>query len=166
MGQNTKFLMGFNSRFWEDAALGPTVTEDGPVNLTWETTEANRIGKIGMVAFSGANNAKTLSKSSVRAVKNKILGRLQPVYQYIKTRLRRHEFVNWPKDPWTNASYCFPKPGDVTYWGPIYKAGFQNRFFFAGEHTSWAFMGYMEGALSSGYRVAARIALRDAIGIS
>jgi monoamine oxidase len=50
-------------------------------------------------------------------------------------------------------------------WGPIFKAGFANRLQFAGEHTCYAFMGYMEGALTSGYRVASRIAIRDTVGL-
>lgn len=33
---------------------------------------------------------------------------------------------------------------------------------FAGEHTSYAFIGYMEGALSSGYRLR-NLAIRDHI---
>jgi len=53
----------------------------------------------------------------------------------------------------------------VTKWGPIYKAGFVNRLHFTGEHTCYAYMGDMKDALSSGYRVAARIAVRDEIGL-
>jgi monoamine oxidase len=34
---------------------------------------------------------------------------------------------------------------------------------FAGEHTCYKFVGYMEGALSSGVSVARRIALRDGL---
>src|SRR6266436_589563 len=168
MGKNTKFLMGFKSRFWKDAALGPTLTEDDLVGLTWETTEADRKGKIGMVAFSGGGPADKLSerfKENPTAVPGDVYKKLDPVYKGIKDKATGSCFINWPEEEWAKASYCFPKPGDVTYWGPIYKAGFQNRLFFAGEHTSWAFMGYMEGALSSGYRVAARIALRDTLGI-
>jgi monoamine oxidase len=37
------------------------------------------------------------------------------------------------------------------------------RLHFAGEYTSYAFMGYMEGALNSGVRVAKRIAVRDGV---
>jgi len=34
---------------------------------------------------------------------------------------------------------------------------------FAGEHCSYAFLGYMEGALNSGSRVARKIAKRDGL---
>jgi hypothetical protein len=39
------------------------------------------------------------------------------------------------------------------------------RLHFAGEHTSYKFVGYMEGALNSGAALAQRIAKRDGIAI-
>jgi monoamine oxidase len=46
--------------------------------------------------------------------------------------------------------------------GPILYNGL-GRLHFAGEHTSFAFQGYMEGGLNSGAEVAKRIALRDGV---
>jgi len=37
------------------------------------------------------------------------------------------------------------------------------RLHFAGEHTCYKFVGYMEGALNSGVALAARIAARDGV---
>jgi hypothetical protein len=34
---------------------------------------------------------------------------------------------------------------------------------FAGEHTCFAFMGYMEEALAPGFRLARRLAVRDRV---
>jgi monoamine oxidase len=61
------------------------------------------------------------------------------------------------------ASYYFPGRGEVTTWGPFWKAGYDDWFHFAGEHTCYAFMGYTEGALLSGYRLARKLAVRDKI---
>ena len=167
MGKNVKNLMAFKSRFWEDAALGPTLTEYGLVDMTWETTEADPANQpqFGLVAFSGADEAKTLSEMNDDQLDQTYQQCLGPVYRGFETALVKSRLINWPKDKWAEASYCFPAPGEVTKWGPIYKAGFMNRLHFAGEHTCYAYMGYMEGALSSGYRVAARIAVRDQLGI-
>jgi monoamine oxidase len=49
-------------------------------------------------------------------------------------------------------------PGDSE--GQVYELA-KRKLHFTGEHTCYAFMGYMEGALSSGYRIARRIAVRD-----
>src|ERR1700733_482231 len=60
MGANVKYLMRLRRRFWQDFASSPNLSEeDGPVDLTWETTEAEPsvVGGLGMVAFSGAAHA-------------------------------------------------------------------------------------------------------------
>ena len=67
------------------------------------------------------------------------------------------EFVAWPEDPWTGASYSCFAPGEVCRAGPLYAEGFRKRMCFAGEHTCFAYMGYMEGALQSGQRAARSI---------
>jgi len=74
------------------------------------------------------------------------------------------EFMAWPADRWTRAGYSFPAPGEVTLAGPLLHAPFHERLFFAGEHTCFAYIGYMEGALQSGHRAAS--AVRRAIEAS
>jgi monoamine oxidase len=70
--------------------------------------------------------------------------------------------MDWPGDRWTMGSYSFPAPGQVTLQGQRLYDGI-GRLHFAGEHTSYAFMGYMEGALHSGASVARRLATREGI---
>jgi monoamine oxidase len=63
---------------------------------------------------------------------------------------------SWPDDPWARGSYAAFAPGQVTRWwgaaerpdGPIH---------FAGEHTSTAAQGYLEGAVESGERAAREV---------
>ena len=52
--------------------------------------------------------------------------------------------------------------GEVTTVGPRLREGL-GRLHFAGEHCSYAFMGYMEGALNSGASLAKRLAKRDGV---
>jgi monoamine oxidase len=75
----------------------------------------------------------------------------------------RGTFMNWLDDPWTLGSYSFPEPGAVTHVGPLLHQSLRRRVYFAGEHTCYAFNGYMEGALCSGLRVAEQIARRDKV---
>ena len=60
----------------------------------------------------------------------------------------------WSDDPWTRAGYSCPAPGEVTRAGPLLHKPFNKRLFFAGEHTCFAYFGYMESALQSGRRAA------------
>jgi monoamine oxidase len=163
MGSNVKYLMKFKTRFWEPFASSPTLTdEDGPIDLTWETTEAHKSPDYALVGFSGAEHADELVRCASERTLNEVCSKqLQIPYPEFRNNLKDKKFMNWPKEKWTRASYYFPRKREVTRWGPFWKNGFGGWLHFAGEHTSYAFMGYMEGALSSGFRLARRLAIRD-----
>jgi monoamine oxidase len=60
---------------------------------------------------------------------------------------------DWTADPWARGGYAFADPGFDPAWRPLLsrRAG---RIFFAGEHTSERWQGYMNGAVESGQRAA------------
>jgi len=163
MGVNVKYLMRFDNRFWQTFASSPTLSEDGPVDLTWETTEDDTTRDFVMVAFSGSDDAKECAGWNAQQKKPNYVNAMQAPYPGIGQEIRGDKFMNWPDEEWTKTSYYFPRLGEVTSWGPFWKAGYGGWLHFAGEHTSYAFMGYMEGALSSGYRLARRLAIRDQV---
>jgi monoamine oxidase len=163
MADNVKFLMSFSDRFWEQFASSPTLSQDGPVNLTWETTEGQREGDFAMVAFSGARDADQCRRWTAAERSKRYVEAMQAAYPGIGHKMKKSRFMNWSKDRWARASYYFPRPTEITKWGPFWKNGYQDWLHFAGEHTCYAFMGYMEGALNSGYRVARKLAVRDGL---
>jgi monoamine oxidase len=161
MGKNIKMLLAFGSRVWEKSRLAPSSTENGPVDETWETTESYPSPKFGMVAFSGADHAAALSKLDNKNALNRVEANLRQTYQNFSAAVTGSEFVNWPTRDWAWSSYSFPNCGDITKWGPIFDEGYEEKLHFVGEHTCYAFTGYMEGALQSGYRLARKLVLRD-----
>jgi monoamine oxidase len=169
MGCNIKALMRFERRFWKDFASSPALTNEGVPDLTWETSEADHDNhpSFTMVAFAGAKHAAALgvaiSNDEDRCAK--LLETLSVTYPGIEREVASFEFENWLDEPFTKGSYYFPRPGDIMKWGRFWKNGYQDWLHFAGEHTCYAFMGYMEGALSSGFRLAQRIADRDGIPV-
>jgi monoamine oxidase len=72
-------------------------------------------------------------------------------------------FAAWPRAVWTRTGYSAPAPGQVTRLGPILNSPYHGRLFFAGEHTSTAFFGHMEGALQSGMLAALRILREEGV---
>jgi len=160
MGTNVKFLMRLRERFWQDYASSPTLTDDGPVDITWETTENDQHGDFGFVAFSGATDAEKCVTWSKRSRRTKYMRALKAPYPGINHQTRAVRFMNWPQATWTRASYYFPAPNEIGRWGPFWKKGYGGWLHFAGEHTCFAFVGYMEGALQSGYRLSRRLAFR------
>jgi monoamine oxidase len=87
---------------------------------------------------------------------------IQKIYPSYAHNFVQGKFIDWPSDPWSQAGYSAPAPGQIMTLGPILYNGL-GRLHFAGEHTSFAFQGYMEGGLNSGAEVAKRIALRDGV---
>ena len=69
--------------------------------------------------------------------------------------LRSHQTV-WEADPWARGGYAFFDP----WYDPALRAWLARpcgRLFFAGEHTSIRWQGYMNGAIETGRRAAAEI---------
>ena len=89
---------------------------------------------------------------------------LGKVYTGLRANFVKSRFMDWPGDAWTKASYSFPAPGQVTTMGPLLRNGV-GHVHFAGEHTCYAFVGYMEGALNSGVSLARRLAERDGVRV-
>jgi len=162
MGTNVKFLMGLNGTFWRRAELAPDLLSDGPANMTWHATEGQKGAGEAMVAFSGGPSAEVCRDWGARRTEN-YLTELGKVYKGIRASFTgKARFMDWPGDAWSKASYSFPAPGQVTAQGPTLYDGI-GRLHFAGEYASYAFMGFMEGALHSGAAVAKRIAEKDGV---
>jgi monoamine oxidase len=163
-GPVVKFLMGLRDRFWEASNLAPDSLGDGAINWTWEAT-AGQEGDVGagMVAFSGGRAAEICRGWSADARVESYLLELERIYPDIRKSFQKSRFMDWPADQWTKCGYSFPAPGEVTTVGPLLREGVGGRLHFAGEYASYAFIGYMEGALSSGVAVARRLASRDGV---
>jgi monoamine oxidase len=162
MATNVKCLIHVQDRFWQRAGLAPDLLSDGPVNLTWDGTDGQPGAGAALVAFSGGADADTCRAWPAAARYENYLAELSKVYRGIRPAFVKGRFMDWPSDVWAKASYSFPAPGQVTAIGPLlWRTG--SRLHFAGEYTSYAFMGYMEGALHSGAMVARLIAERDGV---
>ena len=162
MGTNIKYLMSLKSAVWRRTKLSPDLLSDGPVSMTWHATDGQKGAGEAMVAFSGGPPADICREWTATQRDRNYLAELNKVYRGITASFVRARFMDWPSDPWTKGSYSFPAPGQVTGQGPTLYGGI-DRLHFAGEYTSYAFMGFMEGALHSGAAVARRIAEKDGI---
>jgi monoamine oxidase len=158
MGSNVKFLMKTRDLYWRASHLGPDSLGDGPIHLTWHTTQHQKVAGAGVVAFSGGPAADTCRSWTAAERTPNYLAALSKFYPGIGASFERARFMDWPSDVWVKGSYSFPAPGEVTTIGPQLQQPLAGRVFLAGEHTCYAFVGYMEGALQSGARAAKRIA--------
>ena len=164
MGTNVKCLIAVRDAFWRREELAPDTLSDGAVNQTWHGTDGQRGAGEALVAFSGGPSADVCrswpAQTSLKL--ESYLAELSKVYKGLRAAYVRGRFMDWPSDVWAKASYSFPAPGQVTSMGPLIWRD-NTRLRFAGEYSSYAFMGYMEGALHSGALVARAIAERDGV---
>ena len=164
MGTAVKYLSTMTKRFWIGEGLAPT-SMSTRFGVTWEGTD-NQIGPsdrpVELSVFAGSDVAKDalarLKPNDQSAVDEFYALHIGELYKDYSANLAgQPEFMAWPRDEWTAAGYSCPAPGEVCRAGPLLYKGFKDRLFFAGEHTCFAYFGYMEGALESGRTAASAI---------
>ena len=160
MGSNVKLLTALDKPVWEDAKRSPDLVSDGLINLTWISADGKGgpDNSIGFTFFSGGKYSEKLRATNPPNERvRQAVASVAPAYPGISDHIKKDRFMDWPSHPRAKASYSFPAPGQVTAFGPALVDGINDGLSplrFAGEHTAYGFIGYMEGALSSGVRVA------------
>jgi monoamine oxidase len=164
LADNVKYLAVTNGRPWADAKRSVNAMSTGPVQLTWETTAGqDPKGEHAIVAISGGPAADTCRSWTANARDGRYRSALERFWPGFTKASVRGRLYDWLGDPYSRGSYSFPAPGQVTVAGPLLLRGVERRLHFAGEHCCYAFTGWMEGALSSGVRLARRLAERDGL---
>jgi len=161
MGVATKYLTMLKSRFWKELKMAPDSLSDTPITETWDAT-TGQAGEthVVMTAFSGGPAAQACLDSDNPDLL--IQEHINKLYPHFGASALKGLFINWPAQELTKAAYSFPAPGQITANGPLLDKGF-GRLHLAGEHTCYKFVGYMEGALTSGINAARLIAQRDGV---
>lgn len=158
MGTAVKYLAAVNGTFWIEHGLPPAAHSDGPLSYVWWGTAAQPKDPTGeaLVSFTGGPQAKTWAQLPPADRETRYADLLEGFFPGYGAAVGERRFMNWVGDPWTLAGYSFPAPGQVTSQGPLLQRGI-GRLHFAGEHTCYQFVGYMEGALYSGAAVAKQL---------
>ena len=161
MGTAVKYLAELKAQFWKDKKLSPDMATDGDLSMSWHATDNQGDNPpFGMVVFSGGPAAEAVRRYAPERRDELYRQTMERLYPGYSDNFVQARFMNWPSDPFAMAAYSFPAPGQVTTVGPLLQQGI-GKIHFAGEHCSYKFVGYMEGALNSGVSLAKRLATRD-----
>lgn len=164
MGANIKYLAVVRKRFWRDHKMAPSASSDARIHSVWEGTALEKEDRNAVLtAFTGGQQAIASHRMQAGERDKLFQGALETFFPGFKENFVKARFIDWVGDPWTAGAYSNPAPGQVLSQGPILSSPFHKHLHFAGEHTCWKFIGYMEGALQSGVAVARRIATNDGL---
>ncbi|MFN8076981.1 MAG: NAD(P)/FAD-dependent oxidoreductase [Kineosporiaceae bacterium] len=157
MGANTKLQLQFRSRHWN--ALGGTgdTYADTGYQSTWEVSRAQSGASGILVDYTGGTPALGFKGATPAALAQRFLGQIEPVLPGLSAQWNgRVSLDDWSAYPWTKGAYSYWGVGDYTAFSgaegePV------GTCFFAGEHTSQDFQGYLNGAVETGQRAAAQV---------
>jgi monoamine oxidase len=172
-GRNGKLQLQFRDRYWTTRGPwgignGNSYSDTGYAN-SWEVTRA-QAGTRGILnLFSGGSmtsSARTSvpwanqTRSDVRADARDGLMDLEPVFPGISSRWTGNVTHSlWHLSPDYRLSYSYWRVGQYLQFAG-YEAVRQGNVYFAGEHTSTDFQGFMEGGAAEGQRAAQQVLRR------
>ena len=153
-GSHIKILLQYEHRFWRNTygVSGLTVT-DLPIGFATDTT-IRQAGDMGIMTIytSGKYSQQMLSLSNADRIE-RALAQLEQIYPASRSHLKVAKTFIWPESPYSGGSYSNYSVGQLSsFWSALRRP--YGRLYFAGEHTADLYIGYMEGAVRSGQRVA------------
>jgi monoamine oxidase len=155
-GRVTKTLLQFSKRFWRIPGRPRAFGSALPIGALWEGNEEQR-GRAGILTLMAGGGASDATQAIVAKEGVAGLARALEWLGSKRAELLTSRSVVWEQDPWARGGYAYFDPGFPPALRP-WLALPTGRIFFAGEHTSVKWQGYMNGAVESGRRAAAEIA--------
>ena len=155
-GRATKTLMQFSTRFWRVPGRPRAFGSPLPFGAVWDGNEEQR-GRGGILSLLAGGSASEATQAIVAKQGPRGLATALDWLGSQRAELLTSRQIVWEQDPLARGGYAFFDPAfdpSLRAWLPR-PAG---RLFFAGEHTSVRWQGYMNGAVESGLRAAAEIA--------
>jgi monoamine oxidase len=154
-GRATKTLLQYDRRFWRAPGQPRAFGSPMPFGALWEGNE-EQTGKPGILSLLAGGGA---SDATQHAVASEGIEKFASSLSWLgdgPARLLASRQVVWEADPLSRGGYAF--------FGPAFDPALRDwlarphsRLFFAGEHTSVRWQGYMNGAVETGHRAALEI---------
>jgi monoamine oxidase len=163
-GTNAKLFVGTSARPWRDAGFNGECFTDEAFQLCWDHTQFQPGTGGGLTLYSGGAAGLTAGEGTPESQVARLLPGVEQAFPGTEAAQNgRVARFHWPTHPFTLASYACYRPGQ---WTTIAGAEIEpvGRLFFAGEHCSYDYQGYMNGAAETGRRAAESVL--DALGVA
>jgi monoamine oxidase len=166
LGTNAKLHMQFRRRIWNAERYDGSSYVQFPYEESWDVSAAQP-GNYGILVGFPAGRRGVLPAPphgpAPKAIAEKYVGELDRVYPGIAKLYTGVAYLDvWAHDPWHHGAYSYYGVGQYTQFAGIEPLPERN-VFFGGEQTSYNDMGYINGAVISGERVAREISRTDSL---
>lgn len=153
-GVNAKAFLGFNKRLWRDLGFSGDVFANTGIQLAWDNSRLQPGSAGGLTVFTGGNASAEMQKHTPPELAALYLKRLNKIYPSLQQFYNgQHGLFYWPQHVHTLGSYACYTQGQWSRFAGV-EAEPVGRLFFAGEHCSADFQGYMNGAAETGRKAA------------
>jgi monoamine oxidase len=160
-GTNSKLFLGFKKRVWRTYQHSAYMFSNAAIQTGWDNSQLQEGTAGGFTVYQGGLKGLQLGTGSPESQAPKFVTQLDNMWpgcakEYTGVAKRMH----WPGHPFTKGSYACYKVGQYTTvrGAEIKPVG---NLFFAGEHCSSYFQGFMNGAAETG-RIAAEAVAKAA----
>ncbi|MBW4546282.1 MAG: FAD-dependent oxidoreductase [Symplocastrum torsivum CPER-KK1] len=159
-GTNTKLITGYTGKVWRSRynSTANVYTNLGFQN-TWETSQSRFTRGNGLITnFTGGQQGITLGTATPEFHVQRLMPQLEQIFPGISATQLQGKAVRayWLGELYSRGSYsCYL----VGQWTQMYGVEGERvgNLFFAGEHCSLEYQGYMEGGCETGEAAAAEI---------
>lgn len=163
-GKNAKLMLGMKRRLWREQGHSGNIFSDEAFQLAWDNSRLQPGEAGGITCYSGGNACDGLANGKPADHTGRMLAALEKPFPGITAQFNdKVARFHWPTHPFTKASYACYLPGQ---WTTIAGAEIRpvGQLFFAGEHCSLDFQGFMNGGAQTGKEAAQNLmkALRHA----
>lgn len=154
-GRATKTLLQFPRRFWLKRSGPKAFGSPLPFGAVWDANE-EQSGRAGILSLLAGGSASDATHEIVVKEGYQGLARQLSWLGSKGETLNGASSLRWDAEPWSRGGYAVFDPA-FTASARGWLAQPFGQIFFAGEHTSLRWQGYMNGAVESGRRAAAEI---------
>lgn len=149
-GTNAKVMVGFERPVWQEMGFLGDAFTDEPFQCGWDNSLLQGAEAAGFTFFSGGQAGLAVGEGTPEEQAARLMPGLEAIYPGV-TEAQNGNVArfHWPTHEWTKGSYSVYKPGQ---WTTIAGAEIVTvgNLFFAGEHCSYDYQGYMNGGADTG----------------
>ena len=155
-GNATKTALQFDRAPWRKRGAPRAFGTALPIGAVWDASEEQR-GTPGVLTLLAGGDASTATREMLaEGGPSRIIGEMTWLNLH-NVELLGWTSTSWETDAWARGGYAF----FGTHYNPSIRQWLARPFgrvFFAGEHTSMRWQGYMNGAVETGLRAAEEVA--------